>query len=148
VQFNPRARALRRRQTDEEKQLWRALRGGRFTGFKWRRQHPVGEYTLDFYCHHALLAVELDGFHHGLPEQACHDEERSKFLASAGIEVLRFWNHQWRDNRSGCLLDIWNAVQRRSGCLRIMKNPTQQRFIPPRSDQIKTSPKKPLRPLT
>ena len=44
------ARRLRHEQTDEEKKLWRALRAGRFAGFKFRRQHPLGEYILDFYC--------------------------------------------------------------------------------------------------
>jgi len=61
-------RHLRRRQTDEEKQLWRALRGRRFAGFKFRRQHAVGPCILDFYCADAKLAIELDGFQHGLPQ--------------------------------------------------------------------------------
>lgn len=56
------ARRLRREQTDEEKELWRALRAGRFAGFKFRRQHPLGEYFLDFYCPAAKLSIELDGF--------------------------------------------------------------------------------------
>src|ERR1019366_8201512 len=95
------ARRLRREQTEEEKQLWRALRAGRFAGFKFRRQHPIGIYYLDFYCPAAKLSVELDGFQHGLPEQHQHDEEREKFLAAQGIQELRFWNHQWQKNRDG-----------------------------------------------
>ena len=88
------ARRLRREQTKEEKELWRALRAGRFAGFKFRRQHHAGLYYLDFFCPIAKLSVELDGFQHGLPEQYRRDEERQKFLASQGIEELRFWNHQ------------------------------------------------------
>jgi very-short-patch-repair endonuclease len=87
------ARRLRREQTDEEKELWRSLRAGRFAGFKFRRQHPLGKYFLDFYCPTAKLSIELDGFQHGLPEQRQRDEEREKFLASEGVEELRFWNH-------------------------------------------------------
>jgi very-short-patch-repair endonuclease len=131
------ARELRWNQTDEEKQLWRALRGRRFAGFKFRRQHAVGGYVLDFYCADAQLAVELDGFQHGLPEGIQRDASRERFLAEQGIETLRFWNHQWRKNREGCLLDIWNKVQERSGWVRVMKNAEEQRFVPPDLKRVK-----------
>jgi len=100
------ARQLRREQTDEEKQLWRAVKAGRFAGFKFRRQHPAGHYVLDCYCPMARLAVELDGSQHGFPGHIQRDEEREKFLAEQDIEVLRFWNHQWHTNREGVLLEI------------------------------------------
>ena len=131
------ARELRRNQTDDEKALWRALRGRRFAGFKFRRQHTVGDYILDFYCADAKLAVELDGSQHGHPDGIQRDAEREKFLAEQGIVTLRFWNRQWRGNQEGCLLEIWNAVQERSGCVRVMKNAEEQRFIPPDLKQIK-----------
>ena len=131
------ARELRRNQTDEEKELWLALRGRRFAGFKFRRQHEVGESVLDFYCADAKLAVELDGFQHGLPAEVQRDNVREKVLAEQGIETLRFWNHQWRINHNGCLLEIWNAVQRRTGCVRIMANAEEQKFIPPDLKEIK-----------
>jgi very-short-patch-repair endonuclease len=131
------ARQLRRNQSDEEKELWRALRGRRFAGFKFRRQHAVCGHILDFYCADAKLAVELDGFQHGLPEGSHRDEAREKHLAGQDIETLRFWNHQWRKNREGCLLEIWNALQRRTGCVRIMKNTGEQKFIPPDFSKIK-----------
>lgn len=130
------ARELRRNQTDVEKQLWRELRGRRFAGFKFRRQHTVGDHILDFYCADAKLAVELDGFQHGLPEGIQRDAAREKFLVEQGIETLRFWNHQWNKKREGCLLEIWNAVQRRSGCVRVMKNLEEQKFVPPDVKQI------------
>ncbi len=88
------ARRLRRKQTKEERQLWQALRVGRFAGFKFRRQHPEEPYFLDFYCPFARLSIELDGFEHGMPQQFRRDEAREKFLDAKGIEVLRFWNHQ------------------------------------------------------
>ena len=61
---------------------------------------------MDFYCAAARLAVELDGFQHGLPEGLQRDAVREKFLAEQDIETLRFWNRQWRENREGCLLAI------------------------------------------
>lgn len=135
------ARRLRRNQTEEEKQLWRALRAGRFAGFKFRRQHPVETYFLDFFCPTALLSVELDGFHHGLPEQQQHDKERQETLTKMGIEELRFWNHQWRDNREGVLMQIWDALQRRTGCVKVERKEKNHRFVPPDPEQI-VRPKK------
>jgi len=136
------ARRPRREQTDEEKDLWRALRAGRFAGFKFRRQHSLGKYFLDFYYPTAKLSIELDGFQHGLPEQRQRDEEREKFLASEGIEELRFWNHQWQKNREGILLEIWNALHRRTGCVAVMRKVQNHRFLPPKADiLIQPSPK-------
>jgi very-short-patch-repair endonuclease len=138
------ARRLRREQTDEEKELWHALRAGRFAGFKFRRQHPVGEYFLDFYCPAAKLSIELDGFQHGLPVQHQRDKERERFLVSEGIEELRFWNHQWRKNREGILLEIWNAVHRRTGCVAVMRKVQNHRFLPPKADELIQPPPKPV----
>jgi very-short-patch-repair endonuclease len=136
------ARLLRRNQTPEEKQLWLALKAGRFAGFKFRRQHLVGKYHLDFYCPTAKLSVELDGFHHGLPEQMQHDDERTNFLDSLGIEEIRFWNHQWNSNREGVLLEIWEALHRRTGCVAVMRKVQNHRFVPPNPDKIIPSPTK------
>ena len=110
------ARKLRRNQTKEEKELWHALRGRRFAGFKFRRQHVAVGHILDFYCAAAQLTVELDGFQHGSPEEIQNDEARSKRLAEQGIEVLRLWNHQWRENRDGCLLEILECGADENGC--------------------------------
>jgi len=134
------ARRLRRDQTKEEKQLWRALRAGRFSGFKFRRQHPIGEYTLDFYCPLARLTIELDGFGHGLPRQIARDIEREKFLLERDIEELRFWNHQWHQNREGVLLEIWHALQRRSGCTQVMRKLENQTYVPLPINQIGKKP--------
>ena len=60
-----------------------------------------------------------------------------KFLAEQGIETLRFWNRAWRQKREGCLLEIWNAVQKRSGWVRVMTNPEAQKFVPPDLKTIK-----------
>jgi very-short-patch-repair endonuclease len=86
------ARELRGSHTDAENLLWMFLRDRRFCGFKFRRQHPVSGYILDFYCHECKLAVELDGGGHAAEEQVTYDNERTKELERAGIKVLRFWN--------------------------------------------------------
>jgi len=130
------ARRFRRDQTDEEKELWRALRAGRFAGFKFRRQHPVDPYFLDFFCPAAKLSIELDGFHHGLPGQRQRDEAREEILQQQGVEELRFWNHQWRDNRDGVMLEIWHALQRRTGCETVMRKTENHRYVPPKRSQI------------
>ncbi len=137
------ARRLRRDQTGEEKELWRALKAGRFAGFIFRRQHPKGNYFLDFYCPMARLSVELDGFQHGLPEHLQRDEERANFLAAEGIEELRYWNHQWRKNREGVLLEIWEALHRRTGCVQVIRKEQNQRFVPPKPYQLTEKRAKP-----
>jgi very-short-patch-repair endonuclease len=134
------ARRLRRKPTQAEAQLWQALRAGRFAGFKFRRQHPLGGYYLDFYCPLARLAVELDGFAHGLPQQQAGDAARAQFLADQDVEELRFWNHQWRSNREGVLWEIWHALQRRSGCLQVMRKVENNRFMPLPPDKLGKKP--------
>ena len=141
------ARRLRRQQTAEEKELWRALRAGRVAGFKFRRQHPVRGQYLDFYCPAARLAVELDGSQHGLPQHLARDETREKLLAEAGIEVLRFWNHVWNGNREGVLTEVWQALHRRTGCGQIMRKTNNNRFVSPKPDQIIEQPAPPARSI-
>ena len=142
--MNPtaRARQLRRDQTEEEKALWHAVKAGRFAGFKFRRQHPVGSYILDYYCPIARLAVELDGFQHGLPEGIKRDEARETFLVAQNIEVLRFWNHQWHKNREGVLLEIWQALHRRTGCVAVLRKEQNLSFVPPKPESLTGGPGK------
>lgn len=88
------ARNLRQQSTDAEQLLWRLLRNRRLCGYKFRRQHPITPYVLDFYCDDAKLAIELDGGQHNTDEAREHDEIRTRFLAEQGITVLRVWNDQ------------------------------------------------------
>jgi very-short-patch-repair endonuclease len=69
--------------------LWQALRKRQLPGLRFRRQHPVGPYVLDFYCFAARLAVEVDGLAHDTAAQACHDERRQAWLAQQKIRVIR-----------------------------------------------------------
>jgi len=84
-----RARGLRRRLSLPEVVLWNRLRSG-FQGVRFRRQHPIGPYILDFYSHALKLAVEIDGASHNHPEAVAHDARRTEWLAAQGIRVLRF----------------------------------------------------------
>ena len=78
--------------TDAEARLWFNLRRHGTAGRKFRRQHPFGPFILDFYCADAHLVVELDGGQHFEPAQAAYDAERTKFLETKGLRVLRFTN--------------------------------------------------------
>jgi|SRR6185312_8596568 len=109
-----RARALRKDDTWAEKLLWRWLRDRRFNGYKFRRQHPLGDYYLDFFCEEAELNIELDGSQHGFPEAVKHDKEREKFLKSRGIKTLRFWNSQLRRDARWIRDTIFEELQKRA----------------------------------
>lgn len=104
------ARSLRRQPTEAETLLWRLLRNRRLGGFKFRRQYPVDKYILDFYCPAKHLAVELDGGGHAEPDQAHHDSERTAYLHSQGIRVLRFWNPDVLQQFESVLGEIWNQL--------------------------------------
>jgi len=109
-----RARVLRKKETWAEKLLWRWLRSRRFNDYKFRPQHPVGIYSLDFFCEEARLAVELDGSGHGNPGRRLHDAEREAFLTSRGIKVLRFWNSSVRRNAQSIRDTIFRELQGRA----------------------------------
>ena len=101
------ARELRKGQTDAETLLWSLLRGRHFCGFKFRRQYPVCGYILDFYCHDAGLALELDGGGHNDEEQRLYDDERTKVLAAVNIRVVRFWNNDVLNSVEDVLEEIY-----------------------------------------
>ena len=100
------ARELRKNGTDAEKLLWQLLRRNQLHGCSFRRQHPLGSYILDFYCHQTKLAIELDGGQHAEESQLKHDEKRSAWLEQQGITVLRFWNNEVLTNTEGVLQRI------------------------------------------
>ena len=84
-----RARQLRRRMSPPERRLWRYLRM-RPDELKFRRQHPFGPYTADFYCHAAAVAIEIDGDSHDVGVNPERDERRNAYFANHGILTLRF----------------------------------------------------------
>jgi very-short-patch-repair endonuclease len=110
-----RARAIRSSQTDVEALLWAHPRGGRLDGRHFRRQQPLGRYILDFYCHQARLAVELDGGQHVERLQSLRDRERDQFCEAQGVLVLRFFNDQVLRNLPQVLAVIDGAAAARLG---------------------------------
>ena len=110
-----RARSLRKRPTECARILWRHLRNRNFAGYKFRRQHPIDPYTLDFYCPTAKLAIEPDGGGHNYRGGQMRDQRREKFLANKGIAVVRFWNHQVREELDSVLQAIWFALEEQTG---------------------------------
>jgi len=105
-----RARKLRVAQTPAEAKLWGRLRNSAVHGTAFRRQHPMGEYILDFYSSSAKLAIEVDGGQHNEDEHARRDQSRDQWLAANGIRTLRFWNTDVMSNIESVLATIWHAI--------------------------------------
>jgi very-short-patch-repair endonuclease len=108
-----RARDLRKKMTPPERRLWNVLRL-RPDGFKFRRQHPLGPYTLDFFCYEAALCVEVDGLAHELGSNPRRDIRRDDRLASQGIRTLRIATIDVRDNLEGVVTFIVEECRRRT----------------------------------
>ncbi len=91
-------RELRNRLTPAEATLWKFLKSRQLCGTLWRRQFSVGNYVLDFYCHQEKLCIELDGQMHFTMDGDKRDFERTEYLNSKGIRVIRFENNEvWRN---------------------------------------------------
>ncbi len=108
-----RAKAFRKAMTPPETRLWSQLRASRLAGVKFRRQHPVGPYILDFYCPSARLAVEVDGSGHDNADQARHDQARTRWLAHRGIRVIRLSAKDVRDEPDGVFRYLLGVLQER-----------------------------------
>ncbi|MBI5783280.1 MAG: endonuclease domain-containing protein [Gammaproteobacteria bacterium] len=104
-----RVRNLRRRQTDAELKLWRHLRARQINMAKFRRQHPIGQFVVDFCCPEHRLVVELDGGHHAT--QAQEDRRRTEIIAQHGFHVLRFWDDEVLKNTEAVLEVIVSVMQ-------------------------------------
>jgi very-short-patch-repair endonuclease len=102
------AREMRGRMTDAEALLWMLLRNRRIAGAKFRRQHPVGRYILDFCCDEKKLGIELDGGQHG--EAIGYDQQRDSWLQTHGIRILRFWNNQMLAETEVVMEVIYRAI--------------------------------------
>ena len=98
------ARKLRRSMTDAEHALWRVLRSRQLEGFKFRRQHSIGRYVVDFVCLEYRLVVELDGGQH--VEQVEADAGRTAQLEQSGFRVIRFWNNEVLTEMDGVVMRV------------------------------------------
>ena len=105
-----RARTFRKTPTDAEKRLWSHLRNRELVGFKFRRQHPLGNRILDFYCEEAKLAIELDGSGHSHDLKREDDLDREIELYEKGVRILRFDNSEVFENLDGALNLIIYAI--------------------------------------
>ena len=105
------ARTLRREATEAETLMWRLLRNNHLKA-KFRRQAPIGRYTVDFLCHELKLVVEIDGGKHCENEK---DDVRTKYLNRLGFEVLRFWNNDVVDNLEGVASTLTLTLSQRRG---------------------------------
>ncbi|MFN8398666.1 MAG: endonuclease domain-containing protein [Anaerolineales bacterium] len=107
-----RARELRQPQTPAEATLWRHLRN-RNLKYKFRRQHPIYRFIIDFYCAEAKLLIEIDGDSHLVKEQIEYDKARTEYLEALGYKVIRFTNNDVRYTISAVVDKIINTVEKR-----------------------------------
>lgn len=103
-------RELRNEATSAEKLLWDELKGKKLKGYKFRRQHSVGNYILDFYCPAHMLAIELDGLHHLEEEEMIYDDARTRYLNELSIKVIRFKNPDVENNINWVLEEIVKEI--------------------------------------
>ena len=117
------ARILRRTMSPPEAILWNILRG-RPNGLKFRRQHPIGPYVLDFYCRAALFAIENDGVAHQLGPNPRRDEMRDRWMERQGIATLRIDASEVRNNLEGVLAHILDRCRERTPPPHFVRSPS------------------------
>lgn len=88
------ASQLKLSMTEAELTVWERLKNKQFRGYKFRRQHPIHLFIVDFYCHELKLILEIDGEYHEKPEQRLADKERSELLEYQGLSIIRFTNEE------------------------------------------------------
>lgn len=101
------AKTMRHNSTDAEHLMWQLLRAKRFMNLKFRRQHVIAPYIVDFYCHELGLVIELDGSQHGTDDAIEYDAERTKLLEALDLTVVRYWNHDVLSRTDVVLEDLW-----------------------------------------
>jgi very-short-patch-repair endonuclease len=99
--FRNNVRALRKRQTSAEARLWKVLRNRQLARWKFRRQHPIDRYVVDFVTLDGKLVVEVDGETHSTLKQAARDDERTRVLSSLGFHIVRVTNVDIYENVEG-----------------------------------------------
>lgn len=106
------ARELRQPQTPAEATIWHHLRN-RSLGYKFRRQHPIDYFIIDFYCARAKLLIEIDGESHMKKSQKEYDQARTEYLETRGYKVIRFTNGDVRYNVQSVVTRIIETVEAR-----------------------------------
>lgn len=100
------ANALKKDMTTAEKILWNELRNRKLDGHKFRRQHPIATFIVDFYCHESKLIIEVDGKIHLTNENQAYDKQRTEQLEIYGMRLIRFTNDQVLENTTSVLNEI------------------------------------------
>lgn len=100
---------FRKSSTPQEVILWSRLRRNQL-GYKFRRQHSIGKYIVDFYCAKKKLVIEIDGSQH-IEKQKEYDEQRDVYLKDLGFDVLRFWDNEINNNLDGALVKIMEYLR-------------------------------------
>ncbi|MBU4143052.1 DUF559 domain-containing protein [Patescibacteria group bacterium] len=100
-------RKLRSSATPQEIILWSRLKNSQL-GYKFRRQHSIGKYIVDFYCPEKKLIIEIDGSQH---IDNVYDAERDAYLKNLRFKVLRFWDNDVNNNLDGVLLKIMEDLK-------------------------------------
>ena len=101
------AKTMRSNATDAENLMWQLIRAKRFMNLKFRRQHVIAPYIVDFCCHELGLVIELDGSQHGTDDAIKYDAERTRFLEALDLKVIRYWNHDVLGRTDVVLEDLW-----------------------------------------
>ncbi len=107
-------RRLRSNMTGPEARLWSRLRVRQLQGLKFRRQHGIGPYIVDFYCPEQSLVIEVDGDSHADADQIVKDKQREQYLQSLGLRVIRYINDDIVKNLGGILEDLAERISSRS----------------------------------
>ncbi len=106
TEFKEKRKELRKNIPKAEQMLWYRLKAKRFLNIKFRRQNSIGPYIADFYCAELKLAIEIDGDSHFSEDGIKHDKQRTGYLKSEGIDVIRFTNNDVYNNIENVLEDI------------------------------------------
>ena len=106
------AKELRKKMTPVERLLWKRLKKKQLAEFKFRRQHPILNYIVDFYCYSKKLVIEVDGGYHNQLHQQEQDAERSQGLATHGIKIIRFTNEEVENNIDTVIKQIEEYLRR------------------------------------
>jgi len=101
-----RCKELRKKSTPQEIIFWSRVRAKRFHNLKFRRQHQIGKYIVDFVCLNKKIIIELDGFQHKEENQERYDKTRTEFLEKENFIIIRFWNNEINDNLDGVFIKI------------------------------------------
>ena len=111
LQLKQLQRQLRKNSTEAEKAVWKLVRNRQILGLKFFRQYGVDSYILDFYCPEVELAIEVDGGQHNTELNSRKDQERTSYLNSRNIQVLRLWNNDVLQNAEGVFEIIINKIK-------------------------------------